>query len=411
MAIAANRFEFLDKETNVPSLDFLAASDSGVFNQAMAGGALDALGGLGGLGEAVSSMMNGGDIMGSLGKLAESTGIMDSVKGMLGGEGGFSLDSLGGVGDMIRSAKDQLSTVIDFDKLSDLNLDKIGSSLMSGNFDIGAFKELSGAVKLDFLEGAGGGFLDSFGGEGGLSNLISQGKELASVAGDMMGGADVSSLLDSFTGGDKSDNPRKVSSPANQQRALYSMGNLGMRANLPNVYESVSSQVDNPGQRYQLGGALANAASRNGSVNGVMEIANSPTGPYVTSNAPNISNQFISNFQIPPGTTSIQREQLYEESVQTLNKVDPKWSSSTYQTTTIKSVEKITITQSPWTGMLQTQCLQVGPATDGSVTAPSDAALLYAGQQAKQASANSGNASDPFAAMRMQNPGYGAILR
>lgn len=143
----------------------------------------------------------------------------------------------------------------------------------------------------------------------------------------------------------------------------------------------------------------------------MMEIANSPVGPYVSSNTPNLSEQFIGNFKLPPGTTSITRKQLYQESVQTLNKVDPQWSSSQYKSTTIKSVEKITIEQTPWTGLLHTQCLQTVPTVSSTVNAPSDDALLLAGQQTKQAVAQSVSGNDAFATLRSQYGGYTALLR
>lgn len=413
MAIPANRFEFLDKETNLPSKDFLTANSSSIFSELMPGlseiaSALGPLAGGGGLMDALGGLAKGGDLMGSLGELAKQSGVMDALGGLVGGEGGLSLDSLGGLGDIIRGAKDQLSTVIDFDKLSELDLDKMGEGLMSGNFSMDSLSGLGSAFKLDFLGGATGAMP-------GLDGLISGGKELMSVAGSMSGGMDVSKMLDGIMGSDSS-NSRQVVNIGHQQRVLTAVGTMGMQANLPNVFTDVSSQVQSPGQLNVLGGALATRAVRNGSVNGVLEIAQSPAGGYITATVPDVNQQFITNFQIPPGMTSQDQQALYTQSVEAMETMQPGWSlvrTDVIETTSVAALPDHT---TPWTALLQAQCLQTAPviAPDLTVRPPSSTALLMVGQQSKAAmasSTNGYNAQDPFMAMRMQNPQWGAVLR
>lgn len=397
MAISAQRFEFLDKETNVPVKDFLTADSSSIFNELLPG--MPEVGG------ALSALMNGGDVMGALGDLAKSSGVMDALGGLVGGEGGLSLDSLGGLGDMIRSAKDQLSTVVDFDKLSELDLDKMGESLMSGNFSMDSLSGLGSAFKLDFLGEAGGSM-------SGLSGLISGGKELMAIGGSMTEGMDMSKMLDGIMGND-SENSRKVTNVGHQQRVLTAVGSMGMQANLPNVFSSVSSQVNDPGQLNVLGGNIATRAARNGSVYGVMEIANSPIGGTVTSTVPDINAQFMSGFQYPAGLDNLQLHALFDESLGAMETMQPGWSVQGYQGGSVVNATAVPARPTPWTSLLAAQTASTVPVVDGTVTAPSSTALLLAGQQMKQKvmAANVGYGSDPFGVLRTQNPQWSPLLQ
>lgn len=396
MAIPANRFEFLDKETNVAVKDFLTNNSSSIFSELMPS--------LGEIGDALGGLMDGG-------------GLMDELSGVMGGEGGLmggltsAVGGLTDVANMVREVKDQLSGGFDLSSLGDLDLDKLGETFLGG--DMGGlgglvdFKGMADGLKEQFLGGAGEMIP-------GMDGLISEGKRLGEVAGDLMGGSDISKMLDGIMGNDSS-NSRKVTHLGNQQRALVSIGTMGMQANVPNTFTSISNVVTGPGQLQQIGGAMAARAARNGSVNGVIEIAASPIGGMVDSRVPDINQQFMRSFEVPAGLNSQEQQQLYTDSVQAMNTLQPGWSVTTYRSTTITNAEYLPAAPNPWTELMQRQVQQTVPMiSDGLVvTPPSTTALLMAGQACKQSTAPlyaGYGASDPYAVLRAQQPQWAPLF-
>lgn len=278
------------------------------------------LGGFGGLDGGLTSLLGGlgggDDLFGSLGSLFGGSNSLESLSSIFGGDLS-SLSSILGGG---LNPLDGLTSLTNLLPGSNLPFGNLLSSLSSGNLDV-----------LSQLGDLPSGLQKIFGGGMGLPNNINTVvSNLGSI--NINSGFDSSSLrnlsglISSITG--NPDNSY-VQNDGALSALIAGVSYLGNKAQLPNVYKTLTTGIDNPSVLIGSSKPLIQQAVIEGDASLLMDVCYSPASQYTKQIMPNVISQFFQNFKIPNNLAQQEYSRYYQNLKGGLNNIDPVWDTVT----------------------------------------------------------------------------------
>lgn len=310
MAISAERFKFLDEETNVAVSDFTSSTGSDILNAPKKAAAA-----ISGATEAIA-------------KSSTLASIKDGIKGAQG-----TLNSLKGIVSTVRKAKDIISTIQKTKSLSLDQIDKLASTVFgSGSPQLSAFKTLGDTVK--------GAIASGMAIESQLKGKLKMGESILNAIKhpptDLKG---IGNLVTKLSDGGYGATLNTFLDTKNLEKGITGVIGPAMRMGLPGTFDAVAAKFsESKDMLTQSATSLFGMSCTDKNMFGVMELANSSVGSNITSLMPDAAKQTLSNFSIPYGLGEAKLSGFYTDFTSSLSKLDTSWSSMNLGSTVINSV-------------------------------------------------------------------------
>ena len=300
MAIPAQRFKFLDKETNLPSQKFTSELDSSILNTAMNT-------------ESAASE--------SLQSLIDSA-IQESNDQVAKAENSFNVDDI--MSSITRTTKDFTSSLMDLTSLSDKSLTSFLGDIVP---DAGIAKNIKGMIQK--CRGQNGGY-----GVPGRPYSPSMNCGAGNIPfgtggrgyGNSCKASNYGSLLNKLSGG--SFNPQF--NDYNQLlQALMSLGGMGYNLDMCGVFSSLSKGIPNDVLSKGAAGLLG-IMGKAGKTNAILDIAASSVGLKPLLHNPSAVPTFLGNYKKPKNTNENGLLNLASRTMAGLELLDETWNKSDY---------------------------------------------------------------------------------
>ena len=300
MAIPAQRFKFLDKETNLPSQKFTSELDSSILNTALNSEA-----------EASESLQS----------LIDSAiqSVQDQTQAA---EESFNVDNI--VETVTRSTKDLASSLLDLTSMSDKNLTNFLSDLIP---DTGIAKGIKNVLQKCKTNGGGYGIPGkpydlSMDCGGGNISLGSGGHGAA----NNYNASSYANLLNKLSGGGYN---ASFSDYNKLLQAFMTLAGMGYNLDMCGVFSALSSGLPNDVLSKASGGLLSTMGMA-GKTNSILDIAAASVGLQPTLHYPNATSSFVSNYKTPKSTKESGLLTLAARTVAGLDLIDEDWNRSDY---------------------------------------------------------------------------------
>ena len=300
MAIPAQRFKFLDKETNLPSQKFTSELDSSILNTALNGDMPTS--------ESLQSLIDSA-IQSANDQLAEA-------------ESSFNVDDI--VDAVTRSTKDIASSLIDLTSLSDKGLTSFLSDIIP---DVGIAKNIKGMLQKCKTQNGGYGIP-------GRPYDVSMNCGAGNVSlgsggygrGNSCNAGSYANLLNKLSGGDYN---AEFNDYNKLLQALMSLGGMGYNLDMCGVFSALSSGMPNDVLSKGAGGLLS-VMGQAGKTNAVLDIASSAVGLTPLLYNPSATSTFLGNYKKPKSTNENGLLTLASRTMAGLELLDDGWNKSDY---------------------------------------------------------------------------------
>lgn len=330
MSISAQRFKFLDQETNLPVSDFLRANTSDILNIPTAG--------LQSITSALASLVDGG-----------KQAIMDELK---------SIGDTTGLSEAIREAKDGISSVCDAIGLPTPTLDSITQKLTRGNTSVqSAFNQIGSECKNKIIGSMGGcnGSRDTLT-INGISRRAGSGPCSTST---------MSNLVNRMTAGSYSP---EIMDPCAIKNAALGTISRSSEMNMPGVFTAFNNTTD-PGIMSHVAANLIPDVSSRGDMYTVMEIANSSISNTVSGLLPDASDIIMRGYATPGDIRESELSSFYDAFTSSISKIDPQWNRGSIAGNDIDSAANLYTNNTALETLIKSKVYNVSPTpnVDGTV--------------------------------------------
>lgn len=293
MSIAAKRFEFLDKETNLAVAEFNKIDTNAIFNSV--NNEFKEISG------EISSFIS--NFQGSL----DINGLVDDVKNKLSDSSKSLVSSLGldGVStsiqdflnsDIVRDVKGLVGKVMDLGGIDNRGLEKLMSGLTKGVGRGSGSGQQANNVLNQLARECKTGATGSSLGIGKPFDL-----SVACGSGDKRGGSskcstsEVSNVINKLTDGEYNSTVSDLNAAL---KGLVALSKLGFDANLCGVFGALSQDMD-LGVKSRASSALLTMLVDEGNTDGILDLASSSVGLNTVLEAPTALNKVLESFSIP----------------------------------------------------------------------------------------------------------------
>ncbi len=370
MPIAAQRFQFLDNQTNVPIADLASQTASDLLN--MASNDL----------KTITQPLS--DLISSNNPLAPIENIGSTVQSTLSN----ALNSLG----VSRITKDSISSALDLSSATQAAISNAVSALAGGNGSLlTSLKQFGSGCTNAMLSGIN------------TNNLAlpttSCGNNLSNDSGNSA--CNLTNLASAISGATGSPFSLNLLNPASLENVLSALGNMGFKSGLCSLFSNLVNGLTSTSSITNIASNLLGNAVSNSNMLAVVDVGlglGSATG-NVTSNIPGISSMIFSNYSQPNNVTSAGLSSFYNTFTTATSNIDSNWDTSDAgglssinlggsTTSSASDINNLFMSDSSTTA--------VSPSTDGSVVSMPDSSYLYTANQYPQ--------SDPLADLVMSNP-------
>ncbi len=344
MTIQAQRFKFLDQQTNVPTADLLTQKDSGILNQAF--GQIDST--LSGIGDSINA-----------GKQSITDPLLAGLSSLTSGSSPTN--------ELSRSLKTAFSTAVvpnsDLTNLED-NLFGTDTGLKS------LFRTLSTDCKNSILGILGNCHAaQSFNLFNGRSRNTSAGA--CSVSG-------FAALLSKLTGG--LFNPQTFD-PCREIQLLTGLSIHGNRMGLGGTFPSLISTTSDTYVKNQVGAYVFTDATKRNDFYSMYDVATSPVGPDLKNVIPGVSQMALNSFQIPSEVKERNLEALSTDFDATMTNLDPSWNVYSDNGVTMPSLANLSKPNADLSTLYQAKVKAVSVDYAGFVASPSSYVPTYANNE------------------------------
>jgi hypothetical protein len=293
MAIAAQRFSFLNQQTNVPVADFISQSSSDLLNSAQND--------LKTISDNLTNLVNSNAI-GPIHNLLSNSGSLSNLFGSLG---------------QVRVTKDFFSSGISLTANPGNVLANAAKSLSGTNTGLAtSLLQLSSACQSSALGGIGARKSQNPLINCASSNTPRQGSlagcdlnKLSSVIANASGGVYNPSIYNGF----------------NIENATSLIGIAGYKAALCGVFSALTSNMTNIDSISRIASNMIGAAATSSDIRSVIDIGATLAKGNVTSIIPGVSSLIFSHYQQPKDINNSQLPGLYTGLNGAMNNIDPNW--------------------------------------------------------------------------------------
>lgn len=342
MAIAAQRFRVLDKQTNVAVSDFLNSNSSDILNAPT----VDLLVAT----DQLSALVDGN-------KATGVTALLNTINGA-------SLVTS-------RLTKDFYSSINDLSRMTSGGIKDLTARMFPGD-----------PVLQNVFNGIGEGCKSKI--LAGLSNCKNK-KNTAKINGKTHFTNNRSCSASSFVGLINKLTGDAYKATLIDQCALSKMiagvAIRGFEIGLPSVFSALSGKIEDKYLLAQTGGMVISAAALDGNMNAVMDVANSSVGGMIRSINPGITNSVMSNFQLPPEYMERDQTSFYEQFSDSMDRLDDAWCTADFNGERFPSIENMDSGNTDLTDMYACTAADVDPVLpeDDQVPDPTHEQYMYAG--------------------------------
>lgn len=365
MAIAAQRYTFLDQQTNVPVAGLISQQSSDILNSAQND--------LKEVSQNLTNLLNTNAITPIQNALSQ-TGSLSSVFSSLG---------------QIRITKDFFSSGINLTSTPATVLSNAAKALAGTNTSLSnALSQLSSSCSNSILGGIGARKVQNP-----LINCSSTGmSRSASLAGRDLN--KLSSVISQASGGTFSPS---IYNGLAVENATSLLGIAGYKAALCNVFASLTANMSNIDSISRIASNMIGATASSSDIKSVIDIGLSLTKGSVTNIIPGAASLIFSHYQQPADTTNNQLPGLYNNLNAAMNNIDPNWATDTDSgLTCCKNLGGSNASNFKSINDLLTASASSTPLslnTSGSVDSTNTNALLLAGNQFAQSGVNAAASS------------------
>lgn len=302
MTVPAQRFKFLDEETNVPVSNFLSNMGSGILN----------------------------------GPLKDIVSVTEELQAIVSGDKPVNVDKIlrtianGGLSTS-RLTKDFYSTLSDLSRSGTKAIGQISKRLFPNSTILqGAFNQMGEGCKNKLLSG--------------LSQCRNK-KQKARHKGKLLNTTNRSCSADSFINLiNKLTNGVYNATHVDQCALMKMVAGVAIRGfeiGLPAVFSSLSGQIEDKHLLAQTGNMVLGAVAIDKNMNAVMDIANSDIGSMIFSQNPNVASNVLSNFKLPSEIMPRDVPGFYGDFSGAMSTLDPNWLSGKFGDLSIPSVSSM----------------------------------------------------------------------
>ena len=289
MAITAKRFDNLNKQTNVPVIDFIDSKSSKILNNATGG------------------VKKASD---ALGKIADGSGL-DGIKKAL-----EKVDSSGVFGDT-RLSTDGLSSVMSLASEAKQTLDKVTESVMPVIDNVTTtYRTVSQEIKEAVTLGMA--IKDE------VESKITMGKQILDVAKstDIKNIKDLKSLSDRIKSSGMLDDIKDTS---RLQNLISSATTKAHEYNMPGFFSGVSSVLGKPEEVGKAASDTIRYGCSRGDMNAVMDIGSTSGAGFISSFNPGITDDIFSRYTKPPEVTGVNSSSFFDDFTSTVGRISDGW--------------------------------------------------------------------------------------
>ena len=343
MAIAAQRFKFLNEQTNLPVKDFFSINTSDILSRSVT----DITGAISGLANLVGAGNIGGTIS-MLGNIAKESALETK-----------------------RLTRDFYSSLNSISNWTSQEIHAASAAMFPNDPVIqNAFNQIGDGCKAKILSG--------------LSNCVNK-RRLSEINGLRSFTNDRSCSAASFTALINKITKGLYAPTLTDQCALMKMvagvAIRGFEIGLPAVFSALSGQIEDKSLLAQAGVTVINSTANDGNMLGVMDVANSSVGPMLKTIDPNITSNILRNFNVPEEYFERDIGTFYDSFGASMTNLDPSWNQIQFANDMVPSLSNFDTTNSSIAKLFQAQNLEssVSFPLDGSVPIPSTSNFLSAG--------------------------------
>ncbi len=394
MPVTANRFVFLDKQTNVATADLISQTTSDILNApgndlvSLPGNVTSLLGtnsptslsslttngfdmSAVGIGQSLSSGLTAS--YGSMaGQLAQGPGSVSSVLSSTVSKVTSFASSLGDV----RLTKDFMSSGINLNATPDAVLNKVAQSIGSGNPLLQtSIKQLDASCR-DAMLGTIGAQKD------GNTAISCSGTGISRYGN--IGSCDINqfaSLLANATGG--AYNP-SIYNQLNVENNLSMLANAGYKHGLCSVFRALTANMNNVDSVSRIASNVLGTAVNRGDMMTVLDVGTSIGANGVSGILPGIAGGIFNNYNQPAEVNNAGLSSFYGKFTNAVGNIDPNWSTSDTGSLSASNLGGSAASSSYDLNSMMladTSNSVVDPTVDISTAAVPDSTFLYASNQ------------------------------
>lgn len=300
MAIPAQRFQYLDRETSLPSKQFNSGLDSSILNTSMNSEppTVESLQSL--IDSAIQSANNEAD------KAADSFKIDDALAGIT------------------RTTKDLAGSLLNLNALTDSKLGEYLSDIIP---DANASRGIKGMIQKCRTNGSGYGipgrpYDASMNCGAGKFSLGSGGYGSSNSC----NASSYSNLLNKLSGGAYN---AEVNDFNKLLKALMSLAGMGYNMDMCGVFSSLSGGLPND-VLSKAGGGLLGIMGQAGKTNAILDIASASAGLTPLLHNPNAVETFLGNYTLPRNIKESMYSNMADRTTAGLELLDESWNKSQY---------------------------------------------------------------------------------
>lgn len=337
MAISAQRFKFLDVQTNLPVMDFTGINTSDILNRATN----DILS----ITQQLTSLVSGNQL----------TSAFEMLKSI-------TSDTILEAG---RLTRDFYSTISTIDNWTTSQIHSATSRMFPNDPVLqNAFNQVGEKCKAKILAGLGNCM---------NKKRMSQFNGMRTMTNDRSCSVDTFvNLINHLTGGLYAP---KLLDQCALSRMIAGVAIRGFEIGLPNVFSALSTRIEDQHLLAQTGVIVMNATARDGNMLGVMDVANSSVGGMLVAIDPSITGTVMQNFKIPQEYFERDVKGFYNDFSSSMNNLDSSWNTFKFNNTDIPSTANFDSMNAELSDMYQCKNYDNSfglPANDGSVPIPTN---------------------------------------
>jgi hypothetical protein len=336
MAIAAQRFKFLDNQTNVPVIDFSSINSSDILNNVTN----DLLA----ITQELMSLVSGNQTEGVLSMLSEIADVTNMIQ----------LETN-------RLTRDFYSSITGVSNWTSNQIHSATSRMFPNDPVMqNAFNQLGDGCKSKILAGIGNCM---------NKKRMSMFKGMRSMTTDRSCSAETFvNLINHLTGGLYAP---KLTDQCALMRMVAGVAIRGFEIGLPKVFSELSTRIEDQHLLAQTGVMVINATAMDGNMLGVMDVANSSVGGMLTALDPSIPSTIMQNFNVPQEYFERDVAGFHTDFMGAMNNMDSNWNQMMFSGIPVPSLANMDASNGELGNFLQCANLQNSfDLPDGSGIAP-----------------------------------------
>lgn len=344
MAISAQRFKFLDGQTNLPVMDFTGINSSDILNRTTS----DILS----ITKQLTSLVAGNQTDGVFTMLSNISKTINLETNRL--------------------TRDFYSSITDISNWTSNQIHAATGRMFPDDPVLqNAFNQLGDVCKSKILAGIGNCM---------NKKRMSMFNGMRTMTTDRSCSAETFiGLINHLTGGLYA--PKLIDQCA-LMRMVAGVAIRGFEIGLPGVFSALSSRIEDQHLLAQAGVMVINATALDGNMLGVMDVANSSVGGMLTAMDPSITSTVLQNFKIPQEYFERDVGGFYDNFSLSMTNLDPNWNKMMFNNINVPSLANMDLNNSALDDMFQ--CKNLGgdfslPDMSGIVSLPSTDDLLSTG--------------------------------